>query len=592
MSNQQNGSTPPPESLLLPPPPQLFLPSAPNPALSSSSFAQPHHNSRSQLNKKTLSQASTIAPTSSTGRQSLELVSSNSPFTPITSVFNTPSDRQSAPRSSTSIATSTSTTSLSLPAFSQRNSLADNPVFNSAQLSALRGFVSPNTISSNDFGTWETLLAKHKFPATLTPQDAYDLEIATVSLAIELAANNARTKNFNTLLLHLLTQLRRFDPEECRGIIPGETYNALFLVRAFSKHFVGNLSGEEIHRQFEGPTTIHGDEEGLPSLPPPPTIVDHATVQLSAAKFIIDPDVIVDARPKAEQLLDELLTVIVLLDPNASYSAYEFYLEALNTLIALLSTQIYQSSPNANDNNYFLNILMTKFGGRADALIGTLMKHFVAQKPMPPVSASVVYNAYSYFFSSKPTAATTPDLYPLADRSILLILLLSMQSRSSNETRIKTEPNLRANNWTAACRLGISGLRDENTLSVSMSSSSSSNDKAQSNKSREISFRSLYRIVCQSLSTEEVCLLFYLVMVENEAFRVYVLSRTDPDTLFVPILKMVYETMEGKTNYSHVYILLIMLLLFSQDDILNENIQKIVSFGSTSTGKFLNLILL
>lgn len=43
---------------------------------------------------------------------------------------------------------------------------------------------------------------------------------------------------------------------------------------------------------------------------------------------------------------------------------------------------------------------------------------------------------------------------------------------------------------------------------------------------------------------------------------------------------MVYEALEGKANYSHVYILLIILLLFSQDDIFNENIQKIVSFAS------------
>lgn len=35
----------------------------------------------------------------------------------------------------------------------------------------------------------------------------------------------------------------------------------------------------------------------------------------------------------------------------------------------------------------------------------------------------------------------------------------------------------------------------------------------------------------RSLALEEVCLLFYQLLVENEAFRVYVLSRTDPDTL-------------------------------------------------------------
>jgi len=50
---------------------------------------------------------------------------------------------------------------------------------------------------------------------------------------------------------------------------------------------------------------------------------------------------------------------------------------------------------------------------------------------------------------------------------------------------------------------------------------------------------------------------------------------------FIPILKMVYEAMEGKVNYLHVYILLVILLLFSRDDLFNENIQKIVSFTFT-----------
>lgn len=35
--------------------------------------------------------------------------------------------------------------------------------------------------------------------------------------------------------------------------------------------------------------------------------------------------------------------------------------------------------------------------------------------------------------------------------------------------------------------------------------------------------------------------------------------------------------MEGKTNYSQVYILMIVLLILSQDDFNNEAIQKIVS---------------
>lgn len=44
---------------------------------------------------------------------------------------------------------------------------------------------------------------------------------------------------------------------------------------------------------------------------------------------------------------------------------------------------------------------------------------------------------------------------------------------------------------------------------------------------------------------------------------------------------MVYEGVEGKTNYSQVYVLLVIMLLFSEDEVFNETIQKIVSWVST-----------
>jgi hypothetical protein len=47
---------------------------------------------------------------------------------------------------------------------------------------------------------------------------------------------------------------------------------------------------------------------------------------------------------------------------------------------------------------------------------------------------------------------------------------------------------------------------------------------------------------------------------------------------------MVYEGVEGKTNYSQVYVLLVILLLFSQDDVFNDSIQKIVCFSSNEHG--------
>lgn len=48
---------------------------------------------------------------------------------------------------------------------------------------------------------------------------------------------------------------------------------------------------------------------------------------------------------------------------------------------------------------------------------------------------------------------------------------------------------------------------------------------------------------------------------------------------------MVYEGVEGKTNYSQVYVLLVILLLFSQDDVFNDSIQKIVRYSSNDLAR-------
>ncbi|KAI8331573.1 hypothetical protein BC941DRAFT_157949 [Chlamydoabsidia padenii] len=123
--------------------------------------------------------------------------------------------------------------------------------FSNTQTLALKTLCSAGTVDSMDNTFWSSLLNHRRVTATHTPQDAFDLEMDTVGLSIELAANNIRTQNFNKLVLHLLSQLVLLQEAEPSIAIPTCTYNALFLVRVFSKHFVGNLTNAEITDQFE-----------------------------------------------------------------------------------------------------------------------------------------------------------------------------------------------------------------------------------------------------------------------------------------------------------------------------------------------------
>ncbi|POG71184.1 hypothetical protein GLOIN_2v79970 [Rhizophagus irregularis DAOM 181602=DAOM 197198] len=231
---------------------------------------------------------------------------------------------------------------------------------------------SSRTISPYDSEVWGVMLGSEKFPTTNSGQDAYDVEMAT---------------------------MRRVIDSEIHGEIPIEAYNSLFLVRVFSKHFIGNLSRDEINQQFEGDHTILADTPKFNGVESKIDENNRVQIDLNPKKLIIDPEVIQDTRSKAEQLMDGLLKVILKLDPILNGSTYEYYQECLNILLVLLSTQIHQPNASQLENNYFLNILLTNFGDFVNSLTKRLVTNFIEQKPSPPASTSMnLFNKNSFYF--------------------------------------------------------------------------------------------------------------------------------------------------------------------------------------------------
>ncbi|ORX54081.1 hypothetical protein DM01DRAFT_1335935 [Hesseltinella vesiculosa] len=400
--------------------------------------------------------------------------------------------------------------------------------FTSSQTTALKSLTSAASIDIADSSYWSGLLGTAKFPPSHTPQDAFDLEMETVGWSIELAANNRQTRNFNKLVCHLLCQLKLVHHHQTIDLV---SYNALYLVRVFVKHFVGNLSDQEIQEQL---TYNHA-------------MTSTATNRLDLApeKLPILQQVIDHPQPTAEQLLQAVLDLIITLDPNANYTTYEFYVELLNLLLVLFSTQLHQGP--GQEKNLFLDILFTTSANKTNALIAKLLDNVIEQKQPPSQTSSMVFSAYNYLFASRSSLSDT-DTLPVADRSLLTILLLCTQSR--------------------LYRQAIACLRDLQLLSTDL-------DDIH-DRTHLISYKHLFNLFCESIHVEEHMLLFYLMLMENESFRVYVLSRTDPETMYIPILKMIYESIEQRTNFSQIYILMVILLIFSQDEVNNDAIQKVM----------------
>ncbi|KAG0237647.1 hypothetical protein BGW42_000475 [Actinomortierella wolfii] len=229
-------------------------------------------------------------------------------------------------------------------------------------------------------------------------------------------------------------------------------------------------------------------------------------VSFKGAKVGVDQALVSDPRSYAEQLIQGILEIILNLDTGTSASAYEFYQEALNLLIVMASTQLQNTSAEPNERNYFLNILLSRFSHLSDQLVLRLLWNFTDQRPSPPVSGSLVYSAYNYIFTKTGTSLST-EAHPIADRSILLLLLLITQAKTDLQFQ--------------AFRNSVRNIRDEK------------GSMPEDEKDRPIytPFRKIFHIICHQIHREEVCLLLHVLLVENSYFKLYVLSRTDPETL-------------------------------------------------------------
>ncbi|KAI8980531.1 Dymeclin [Pilobolus umbonatus] len=386
----------------------------------------------------------------------------------------------------------------------RKQSTSHHPFFSHTQLNHLKALTSSSPLSEYTF------LSQEKLPVCHTPQDAYGLEMSTVGLSNELAAHNPDTHNLTHLIHHLIELLNQLQVNY--EVIPIETYNTLFLVRIFVKQFAGNMTHTEIIHQLED--------------------------------------------NQCEELMDKLIYLLCNMDSNVNYSMYEFYVEILNMFIVLLSTQLH--SHKLCQDDYFLNILLNKFHNRAESIVAKLLENIIEQKTAPVQSSNVMFTAYNYFFATRHNSHSDIDITPVSDRSLLLLLLLGMQSSVYTE-------------WRKSFRSAIASLNDHHAYDMDTSDC----------KMHLISFKSLFDIFSQSIHTEEKMLLFYLILIENESFRVFVLSRTDQETIYLPILKLLYESIEGKTNYCQLYVLITILLILSQDDVNNEAIQKIIVHNIT-----------
>lgn len=426
----------------------------------------------------------------------------------------------------------------------------------------LKKFVSRTHIPTDDLQFWNGIL-NYNIVTPTNSEEQLSLDSRIETLCQSFLANNLKTGNFGSLILVFLDKVSELlslsDQESTMHI--WQTFNALFIIRSLVKYVNETGSEFQLLQHFEAvpqhnPETVEGsaapsgstaiaieakEESHVPSKPP------NAMIAIDGSKF--------------ETFFDALVNLIVVI-PVKEFT-YHLHLEAVNVIITLLSVHLFSNQPVEKSV-----VFRTIFKCQHSNVLMSALLHFVSRMVEVPStmfgaghSGSFVYgiaeSLMSIFTFRKPQDALPPNLagaelsqqfrdhYPLANQSLLLILILT------NHCTTKDNPY----------RTSLFGCAD-------------SKDSPKEGATFKIDFTAVYDTLCRIVTIDQATLLLYLLLHRNERFFRFVMVQNDLEHLVVPILQTLYNAPDSTSH--HIYMSLIVLLILSEDDAFNKNVHTIL----------------
>ncbi|XP_031505710.1 uncharacterized protein LOC116267969 isoform X2 [Nymphaea colorata] len=274
--------------------------------------------------------------------------------------------------------------------------------------------------------------------------------------------------------------------------------------------------------------------------------------------------------------------------------------EVLNLMLVAMSTQLRSGpSPGPKDVHPFIDAAMMQGNALVGSVVRKLLLTYITRPGMPfastsylPVSggqsgvlqkvgsaaASFVllpYYTFNYLVSSSGEGSRSS----LADNSLLILLILIHYRKRINADNSSLE-KIEAINNANGC-LKVDSFFDENSYCRALENARDVEfdlvdveSDAQSGPVVRLPFASLFDTLGLYLFDESSVLLLYSLVHGNSNFLEYVLVRTDLDTLLMPVLEMLYDASKRTSN--QIYMLLIILLILSQDSSFNASIHKLI----------------
>lgn len=408
---------------------------------------------------------------------------------------------------------------------------------------------------------WQRLLG---LPLTLQWPDSVIKEACE-----SLAQNNTFTSHFAKLLINLVWSLQEaWSASPGSRVVLEKATNAVRFSCVFLKYFIEHLK----HDQLASCLSICLNEKDAES-------TGLTTGNQNVAGFAVS----------------ALLSYSGNSDVNPS--TYLLHLEVGNLLLVMMSTQLHSpASPGPKDSHILLDAAMTQERSLVSLVVRKLLLTYIARLPIPADAAYYIniskgnkqgvlsrvgstaatvfrlpYYTYSYLVNSTRSS-------PLAQSSLLLLLVLIHYHKSVQIDDVM-EKKADMNGEEAAGALVNLCLHSNPFLQALDSARDTEFDLDIEGNTHggflsRIPFAALYDTLGSCLTDESSILLLYSLVHGNSAFLEYVLVRTDLDTLLMPVLEMLYNAPRQTPN--QIYMLLIILLILSQDSSFNASVHKLV----------------
>ncbi|KAF6173382.1 hypothetical protein GIB67_027077 [Kingdonia uniflora] len=395
------------------------------------------------------------------------------------------------------------------------------------------------------------------------------------------AKNNCHTRHLAKILIHLIWCLQEsMSTSAGSAVVYVKAVNAAYVSTVFMKYLIENAKSNNFEELY---LSLGEDEAAVEDLPNDQNL--ESLVMHGVFSFISTSDL--------------------------SSPTYLLHHELLNFMLVTMSTQLRSGpSPGPKDVHPFIDAAMAQESSLVGLVVRKLLLNYITRPKIPfngasysifsegggqpgvlqkvgSAAANLVLLPFSYFASSSGEGSRNP----FVDNSLLVLLILvhyrkcmTMDESMTEQFEVDATSDslLKANSYFSDnpfCK-ALKNARDVEFDRVDIEGN------AYSGPLVRLPFASLFDTFGLCLTDECSILLLYTLVQGNSDFLEYVLVRADLDTLslltghsgdelqLMPVLETLYNASRRTSN--QIYMLLIILLILSQDSSFNASIHKLI----------------